>query len=379
MNRPRAIVPALAALLACGAPAHAVARPAPSIAPAPADAQTAPAAPRPASPDAPRDAERRGTERRPPQRAVRQAEESGGLKAVRTIDAAAWQPGAPISMTVSASAPEGASVRMPALDGTFGAFDVRPDGRTARDAGADVLQVTLVAWDAGPVEVPAMEVAATLADGTEARITLPAVTVELASLVGDDMPLTELASDIRGPVDIATGRWAWWAAAGAAAVAALAFTWWLRSRGAAPPPEPPLAPAEWARRELDRLDADALPRRGDVDGFFVRLSSIVRTYIEGRFAIAAPDRTTQEFLREASTHPDLAGDRSRELGAFLRTADMVKFAAARPPEETCAEAMRAMRGFVESTAPGTDGGTTDAGPRPGGGAPRDRGSTEAAR
>ena len=301
-----------------------------------------------------RDIDHRDTERRPPQRAVRQAEESGGLKVVRTIDAAAWQAGAPIAMTVSASAPEGASVRLPVLDRTLGAFDVRPDGRPLRGGGTDLLQATLVAWDAGPVEVPAMEVKATLADGTEATVTLPAVTVDLASLVGDDTPLTELASDIRGPVDIETGRWTWWAVAAAAAVAALAFTWWLRSRGAAPPPQPPLPPAEWARRELDRLDADDLPRRGDVDGFFVRLSTIVRTYIEGRFAIAAPDRTTQEFLREASAHPDLAGERSRELGAFLRTADMVKFAAARPPEDTCAAAMRAMRAFVESTAPAED-------------------------
>ena len=127
--------------------------------------------------------------------------------------------------------------------------------------------------------------------------------------------------------------------------------WWLRSRGSAPEAEPALPPAEWARRELDRLAADDLPRRGDVDGFFVRLSDIVRAYIEGRFAIAAPDRTTQEFLREAARHPDLAGERARELGAFLRTADMVKFAAARPPEDACAAAMLGMRRFVEQTAP----------------------------
>jgi hypothetical protein len=223
-----------------------------------------------------------------------------------------------------------------------------------------------VAWDAGAVEVPAVEVTAMLADGTEAKVALPAVTVDLSSLLGEGVPLTELASDIRGPVDISTGSWLWWTAAGTAAAAALAFTWWLRSRGAAPEPEPPLPPADWARRELDRLEAEDLPRRGEVDGFFVRLSDIVRTYIEGRYAIAAPDRTTQEFLREASAHPDLAGDRALDLGRFLRTADMVKFAAARPPEDACAAAMRDMRRFVEQTAPrdGGDGEGGSAGGRP---------------
>lgn len=337
MSRALCIALAAAASIAGGSAA-------PAVAQAPADAPPPRTAP----------AERRETERRPEQRAVRQSGESNGLQATRTIDAVRWQPGAPIAMAVTATAPAGATVRLPALDRTFGAFDVRPAEQPARMAGTESMQVNLVAWDAGPVEVPAVEVTATLADGTEARVALPAVAVELASLLGDGVPLTELASDIRGPVDISTGSWLWWTAAGIAATAALAFTWWLRSRATAPEAEPPLPPAEWARRELDRLEAEDLPRRGEVDGFFVRLSGIVRTYIEGRYAIAAPDRTTQEFLREASGHPDLAGDRARELGRFLRTADMVKFAAARPPEDACAAAMRDMRRFVEQTAPRDD-------------------------
>jgi hypothetical protein len=104
-------------------------------------------------------------------------------------------------------------------------------------------------------------------------------------------------------------------------------------------------------RELARLAADDLPARGEVDAFFVRLSSIVRTYIEGRFGIAAPDRTTQEFIREASCHPDLSGDHGRALADFLRSADMVKFAAARPAADACGDALDRMRAFVDATAP----------------------------
>lgn len=288
----------------------------------------------------------------PAQAAVRQEAESGGLRLVRQLEAQRWQPGAPITMTLRATAPAGAAVRMPALGDSFGSFDVRPAPRPAPGAGTESMAAVLVAWDAGTIEVPAIEATARLADGSEAKATIPAVTIEITSLLGDGVPLTELASEVRGPVEIRTGpSWPWWAAAGILAAAALAFVWWLRSRGARRPPEPPLPPDEWARRELDRLEDEGLPQRGEVDGFFVRLSAIVRTYIEGRFLIAAPDRTTQEFLREASGHADLAGDRARELGQFLRTADMVKFAAARPPVDACAEAMRSMRGFVESTAP----------------------------
>jgi hypothetical protein len=291
------------------------------------------------------------------------------LRAERTVEAGRLQPGAPIRMTVRATAPAGATIRLPALDRTLGPFDVR-DVRTlpAADGGA-ALEATLVGWDAGALELPEMKVEATLADGSARTATVPARQVELVSLVGEDMPLTELASGIRGPVEIATRAWLWWLAAGVAAAAALAFTWWLRRRGHAEPAEPPVPPAEWARRELDRLDADALPARGEVDAFFVRLSGIVRTYVEGRFAIAAPDRTTQEFLREAARHPDLAGGHDREIGAFLRTADMVKFAAARPPVDACAGAMRSMRAFVEATAPRADEGDAAAAPGGAAGAP----------
>jgi hypothetical protein len=123
------------------------------------------------------------------------------------------------------------------------------------------------------------------------------------------------------------------------------------SRRAPDAPEPELPAGEWAMLELARLEQERLPERGEVEGFFVRLSDVVRAYVERRFAIAAPDRTTQEFLREAAHHPDLAGEHERTIGAFLRSADMVKFAAARPGTETCDNALAAMRGFVERTAP----------------------------
>lgn len=276
------------------------------------------------------------------------------LRAERTLEAERFQPGAPIVLRLRATAPEGAAIRLPALDRTLGPFEVRDVRPVPAGPGAAALDAVIVAWDAGALELPEMKVEATLADGGTRTATVPARTVELASLLGEDMPLTELASDIRGPVDIATRGWAWWLGAALLAVASLGLAWWLRGRRHAPPAEPPLPPAEWARRELDRLDADALPARGEVDAFFVRLSAIVRTYVEGRFAIAAPDRTTQEFLREAAHHPGLAGERARDIGAFLRTADMVKFAAARPPADACSVAMRSMRAFVESTAPRAD-------------------------
>ena len=228
---------------------------------------------------------------------------------------------------------------------------MRPLKASAAAPGETLLAADLVAWDAGSLEVPAMEVSATGADGTTLTAKIPAASITLTSLLGDDMPLTELASGIRGPVDIGGRPWWWWAIAAAAVVVGGVAIWKLMSRRAPEVPEPELPAGEWAMLELARLEQERLPERGEVEGFFVRLSDVVRAYVERRFAIAAPDRTTQEFLREAAHHPDLAGEHERTIGAFLRSADMVKFAAARPGTDTCDNALAAMRGFVERTAP----------------------------
>lgn len=264
-----------------------------------------------------------------------------------------WEPGVPIELDVRVTMPAGASVAFDPAGRTLGAFDVR-DARVTPAAPGEPARilVTLVAWEDGELEVPAVAATVTLADGTKVPLASPAATVTIGSLVGEDVPLTELAAgDIRDAIDIDDGRWIWWLAAGAAAAAALGFTWWLMRRPRPVPAEPPLPPHERALRELARLAADDLPARGEMDAFFVRLSSIVRTYIEGRFGIAAPDRTTQEFIREASRHPDLSGDHGRTLAEFLRSADMVKFAAARPAADACGDAMDRMRAFVDATAP----------------------------
>lgn len=276
-----------------------------------------------------------------------------GVGVRRTLEAAkGWQVGAPIRMRIEARGEGVEAVDVPAMAGEAGPFDVR-DRLQARGTapGTAQLDATLVAWEAGTPELPAMKVAVRRADGSVVNVELPAVAVPLASLVGDQLPLTELAQGLRDPVEIADGRLWWWILAGAGAAASLAVAWWMMNRPGHVEAEPPLPADQWALREIDRLEAERLPERGEVDGFFVRLSDVVRTYIERRFGIAAPDQTTQEFLRAAGRNPELAGGHERTLAQFLRTADMVKFAAARPAGTECGRALDAMRGFVRATAP----------------------------
>ena len=54
-----------------------------------------------------------------------------------------------------------------------------------------------------------------------------------------------------------------------------------------------------ARQALARLDELDLLGKGDLEGYFVYLSAILREFVERRFGLRAPERTTEEFLREA--------------------------------------------------------------------------------
>lgn len=278
---------------------------------------------------------------------------ANGATVVRTLEAPkGWQVGAPLRLRLEARGEGVEAIDVPAMAGEAGPFEVR-DRMQSRGAapGTARLDATIVAWEAGTPELPAMKAAVRRADGSVTTVEIAAAPVPLASLVGDRLPLTELAQGLRDPVDIADRRLWWWILAGAGAAVSLAVAWWMMNRPGKVEAEPPLPPDQWALREIERLEAERLPERGEVDGFFVRLSDVVRTYLERRFGIAAPEQTTQEFLRAAGRHPELAGGHERTLAQFLRTADMVKFAAQRPAGTECGRALDAMRGFVRATAP----------------------------
>ena len=90
--------------------------------------------------------------------------------------------------------------------------------------------------------------------------------------------------------------------------------------------EPVDPPWVTAYRHIEQLRKDQLIKQGKVKEYFTRLSDIVRRYLEGRFAIRAPEMTTEEFLRELKGSACL-GERQKEfLRNFLNSCDMIKFA-----------------------------------------------------
>jgi hypothetical protein len=161
--------------------------------------------------------------------------------------------------------------------------------------------------------------------------------------------------DIKGPVELPVERklaWLRWVAAGAAVVAGgVGLALWWRRRKRRRQEQLVVVPHEWAFDQLRLLIDDKLVEQGLVHEFYFRLSHIVRVYIELRFGLMAPERTTEEFLVEVHRSDALRADHKTLLGDFLQACDMVKFAMYEPTAAEVERAFDSARDFVEQTVP----------------------------
>lgn len=136
---------------------------------------------------------------------------------------------------------------------------------------------------------------------------------------------------------------AWYAGIAGGIVLAI-IAWWLwrrflRKRAGKAPHEVALAALTAIETERGESSAEA---------FANRAAQTVREYIAARFGLAAPKRTTEEFLRDLEKSP-LVGE-GDHLKAFLKSCDLAKFAGASLDAEKRGELIQAARSFVRATA-----------------------------
>src|SRR5207247_5345081 len=100
---------------------------------------------------------------------------------------------------------------------------------------------------------------------------------------------------------------------------------------------------------LERLRRRGLVEAGAMKDYYSELSAIVRTYLEQRFEIRAPEMTTEEFLLASARGGRLVGPHRALLGEFLKDSDLVKFARHLPTVADGERAWAAARRFVDET------------------------------
>lgn len=106
---------------------------------------------------------------------------------------------------------------------------------------------------------------------------------------------------------------------------------------------------EIAYDELARLKLLDLPQKGLIKEYYTGLSDIVRHYLEMRFALRAPEMTTEEFLSVLRDSPELKSEHKTLLRNFLGHCDMVKFAKYGPTQLEMLDSFRSAENLVDQT------------------------------
>jgi hypothetical protein len=104
-----------------------------------------------------------------------------------------------------------------------------------------------------------------------------------------------------------------------------------------------------ATQRLQRLRERRPKSAAEIDSYYVEASAILREYIGERFALRAPEMTTEEFLNAPQTARALHASHRDLLSEFLTHCDMVKFACHMPTASDRERLLEAATIFLEET------------------------------
>jgi hypothetical protein len=231
--------------------------------------------------------------------------------------------------------------------------------RRTRDGIVERRDYVLTLFETGRHVVPSLDLSA-VASGETTAVRVDSVTVTVSSVLPDTLDAAAAEPrDIAPPVDLPREIWPYLLIAGLAAAAAVG--WWLVRRYLVPwlrrpreesEPEPEPVPKEAAHiaafERLRALREDDPVGRGDIDAFYVRVTSVLKAYVRDRWAVDVVDMTTEEVgpaMKSASIEQAV----TERLVAFLRHADLPKFARAVPAAERARSDLDEAWDFVETT------------------------------
>ena len=300
----------------------------------------------------------------PTKDAIAKTVENGPVKATVTV----WPPkpalGEPIYLRLAIDAPAGISVDAPfqeAGDQRLGRFKVvgfvrdtqrKPDGAQHHEQ-----TYTLEAPSSGKHRVPPLrlEMVDARADagdkaGKPQEILTEEVPIDIAPVKAEavDAKLRPAAGAL--DPDVGGTPWIWIVAlaGGALALGTGGFFLW-RTLAARRRIAVKKSAYDEAIAKLRSLEVRGAPAAEQADAWFVELSAIVRSYLERRYDIRAPELTTEEFLVVASRSAELTTTHRQQLSDFLERCDRVKFAGYRPESSDSIDTLAAARAFIEDT------------------------------
>ena len=263
-----------------------------------------------------------------------------------------------LKLTLTIAAPPEVRMTLPDVTKALGPFEVvqhRTTGPLSLTPQTQQWQreYILAVTASGSLTVPSLTVQIQAGDTTQPLATDP-LSITVTSLVPADADLSAV-KDIAPPVPLVRRGippWVWRAASGLAGVVLLVSGWWWyrHRRRAAVMPVVQRPAHLLARAALEHLQRQDLIGQERIEEFYVRVSTILRRYVELRFGLRAPEQTTEEFLVSTLATGGLIAAHRDLLEAFLQHCDLVKFARHRPTPSAMEETFESAKTFVEHTA-----------------------------
>ena len=210
--------------------------------------------------------------------------------------------------------------------------------------------IILVPFEEGRYQLPDIPVVRSRADRADTLL-FKGIEMEVKTMPVDTA--TFQLHDIKGQIQypVTFKEMLPWIGAGlllAALVAAL--IWWLRRRSRAKEAEKVREPAHiTALRNLDRYRGEKFWAPDKQKGFYSGVTDTLKTYIEARFGVDAPEMTTAELFGALKSEKDITPELYTDAKELFEIADFVKFAKHSAPDDYNAKVVPVAVRFVTET------------------------------
>jgi len=285
-----------------------------------------------------------------------QEEVAKPINVTTKVDQTTINIGDKIRYTITVDAAPELKVEFPQFGENLGGFAIKDFGQVEpnKQKGRMVYQqwYLLDTYTTGSYTIPALVIRYTDVDGTKREMEGKEVTVEVKSVLSEGeepQDIKDIAETVNLPVNYMP--LIIWIVVGLVVIAGGVTTFLLLKKREKRQEEVLRRPAHViAYEQLEKIISSSLIEQKRVEEYYVLLSDTIRTYLENRFALRAPEMTTEEFLDAAANDSNLKDEHKIMLSDFLMHCDLVKFARYGPDEGEMKSAYESAKRFVDETA-----------------------------
>lgn len=280
-------------------------------------------------------------------------------EATANVDKAEVTIGDKITLKVHVKYKDTGTVLFPEFDQQIGVFTIKGagavEGPRKEQDGYSVVERSYVlsSYEIGRATIPPLKIKYEGVQG-EGEITTNEVTVEIKGVIKEEA-VTDI-KDILPPVEVPTNykRFMYWIFVGLGGlfIAGIMYGFIQKLKKRQKTQEQASlrrTPHEVAYELLERLLKEDLIGKGLTKEYYYRITDILRHYIENRFGLLAPERTTEEFLAEMAHTNRLEDSHKLLIQEFLEHSDMVKYAKYGPSNREVKETYDIAKRLVDET------------------------------